>query len=259
MKVHAYRAQQGQALVESVLVCAALVLAFIGSGWLYRAHSTALSAQNAAAHGAFLATRQQADSWALRSDEGSLRVLDYNLEPFFRGLASASKSAGIQIAQHGNYLIPHRQQAEQALARYTLADQWGTDNRQVYTSSVALALSAPWALPPRSNTYEQSFPEQEMAVAYGSSTIRLERFTSIISNAGHASSDAQVQQRLAHSEQGWSSAANNSYALSERIHHAVAASDAAWKRPLATTEWLAGWAGEVPRHLLHRNTQKGLP
>src|SRR5690606_28392694 len=108
-------------------------------------------------------------------------------------------------------------------------------------------------------TRELPSPEQKAVMAPTGSTVRLERFTSIISNAGHASSDAQVQQRLAQSELGWSSAATSSYALSERIHHGVAASDSAWERPLATIEWLAEWAGEVPGHLLFRNTQKGQP
>lgn len=211
--------QEGQAMAEALLVCLALLLLSSASVWLFRAQQVALSVQHASARSAFLAARQ---------------------------LPSASnQSAG------RNYVIAHLRSTPSAQTRYRLADQWKADNRRIFQVDVRQPLAVPFAdggLFARMSAHNGATP-----------ALTLKRSTAILIDAGHASSDAHTQQRVAQAQTAWALAAHTSYDLAEKINHAMAPVDAAWSRPLLMSEWVGHWASVVPEDTLDAHANKGQP
>ena len=74
----------------------------------------------------------------------------------------------------------------------------------------------------------------------------IRRQTSLITGAGHASSDSTAQQCVAMSTVGWLSAASLSIQATrqEKITHAPR--HAVWKRGALKNDWLTPWADLVP-------------
>ena len=70
----------------------------------------------------------------------------------------------------------------------------------------------------------------------------LRRQTSILTGAGHASDDNQVQQRLAFAPTAWQNSSRVSYQLASKTDAAMKAVDGAWARDSPTGEWQIGRA-----------------
>jgi hypothetical protein len=75
---------------------------------------------------------------------------------------------------------------------------------------------------------------------------RLARFTSVAEAGGHAVSDDDGQHRLTHGRLGWSEAADESRALSNRLRGRIAGIENAWGKRQPGDDWVSAWAGLVP-------------
>lgn len=211
--------QAGQAMAEALLVCLTLLVLSSASVWLFRAQQVALSVQHASARAAFLAARQLP--------------------------SPGNPSAG------PNYVIAHLRSTPSAQTRYRLADQWKADNRRIYQAHVWQPLTVP---------FSHGGLLAGMSAHKGASpALTLKRSTAILIDAGHASSDAHTQQRVAQAQTAWALAARTSYDLAEKINQAMAPVDAAWSRPLLMSEWVGHWASVVPKDALKVQVSEGQP
>lgn len=201
------RLQQGQGMAEALIVCLALLTLVSAGVWLFQAHHLAVLAQHESSRVAFRATRY-------------LSVMGH---------------PGLYVDQ----VVPALRLDKVAQARYALTQELGTDKRQVYRADASASLLKPFSDNIR-------FAQLNQTPGTLGDRLDIVRSTAILLDAGHASSDQLAQQRLADAPLVWANAANRSYSLSERIHHAVAATDAAWSRPLAMSEWLSHWADVIP-------------
>lgn len=208
------RLQQGQGMAEALIVSLALLTLVSAGVWLFQAHHLAVLAQHESSRVAFRATRY-------------LSVIG-------------------QPGLYADQVVPALRLDKVAQARYALTQELGTDKRLVYRADARASVLKPFS-------ENQRFTQLNQAPATLGDHLDIVRSTAILIDAGHASSDQLAQQRLADAPLVWANAANRSYSLSERIHHAVAGTDAAWSRPLAMSEWLSHWADVIPPDRLGPN------
>lgn len=74
----------------------------------------------------------------------------------------------------------------------------------------------------------------------------LSRHTALAAQAGHAASDVQIQQRLAESRTGWSSAADPSRSLARTLRSRAGEVDGAWGGRKPGDDWVSAWHDLVP-------------
>lgn len=72
------------------------------------------------------------------------------------------------------------------------------------------------------------------------------RHTALAAQAGHATSDALAQQRLAESRAGWSGVADASRGLSRTLRNRAGEVDAAWGGRKPGDDWVSAWQDLVP-------------
>ncbi len=72
------------------------------------------------------------------------------------------------------------------------------------------------------------------------------RHTALAAQAGHATSDAQAQHRLAESRAGWSGVTDASRRLSRTLRNRAGEVDAAWGGRKPGDDWLSAWHDLVP-------------
>jgi len=82
---------------------------------------------------------------------------------------------------------------------------------------------------------------------FGGGRPTLRRHVAVLAGAGHAGSDAAVQQRVAQSALAWADASRASMLAGSRVADRTAPADRAWGRPAPVFDWLGPWAGAVPR------------
>jgi hypothetical protein len=83
-------------------------------------------------------------------------------------------------------------------------------------------------------------------------SLRIARSTSILTGAGHASSDVAVQQRVAQGASGWTQAAARSISAGREVAARMQGVDDAWARPRPDFDWLGSWHALVPADRLVR-------
>lgn len=82
--------------------------------------------------------------------------------------------------------------------------------------------------------------------AWESMTPRLRRHTAILTDAGHAHSDAGVTARLQASPQTWATSAARSAQHGRDVASQLARIDRPWNRPAPQFDWLTPWEHLVP-------------
>ncbi|PLC49473.1 hypothetical protein CR159_12780 [Pollutimonas subterranea] len=233
-------AQQGQALVEGLIVLLVLLSLWVGVAWLGRLQDMALQATHASRYVAF----------ALSRDPGAHMEADMRRHYFSGPAHQWSDRRGDRL------LSPKLDEVALHIERQTvlaapaqagrtsgnagiLRRQWHIEDTGILASTITVApRSRPVrAVEPTSVTGLSYFDHQQLA---------LRRHTAILTGAGHASSDTAAQQVVADSALAWSQSASASYALGANIAGAMSAVDAAWNRPEPNFDWLAPWAGQVP-------------
>jgi hypothetical protein len=231
MMVTCRRAQTGQALTEALVVMAVFIVLVQALVWLWRAHAVAVSSQHASAHAAFLFTRAASNSVSASSDTALVGTEALSWLEKQASVVSHTGGLNAALGLDAIYSMPSSGSSSAAVQADRLASQWLANDRRVHRATVNVDIPgfAPLQAPQGSHV-----------------PLRLRRFTAILANAGHASSDASAQHRLGQSSDGWADAAQTSYALSRRIHDSVAAIDAAWDRPVLLSEWLSHWHAVAP-------------
>ena len=231
----------GQALVEGLVVVAAMAALFVAIPWLGRLQDLALQAAHASRYAAFSLARDP----DLRPAESIRRHYFFGSSHQWRSLAgqrlvAQDWQARLAVAPHTvpATALPGGVDSDASALRGGLAlDQWG-----ILEARVQVSFPESPAFPPSTVEAGRHFARWR----YPS----LSRHTAILVDAGHAASDQLAQQRVAESGPGWGNAAAVSYSLGRRISNAVAPSDRGWGRDAPTFDWLAPWAGWLPSHHL---------
>ncbi|NYT61219.1 pilus assembly protein [Alcaligenaceae bacterium] len=232
--------QQGQALVEGLVVLLALMSLWVGVSWLARFQDMALQASHASRYAAFSLSRNleaniendmrrhffsgPAHQW---SDRRGKRLLSSALDEI--DVQTHRQTALAVQAQPGGALL-HAQ---------ALRQDWRLDD----TGVLAVQLSAAPRLGLAS--LHNNLPADGLAY-FDSQNLLLQRHTSLLTGAGHAADDMAVQQTVANSSLAWSNSANSSYVHGKKIASAMTAVDAGWGRPQPVFDWLEPWSGHVP-------------
>ncbi|RTZ41130.1 hypothetical protein EKL30_15740 [Candidimonas sp. SYP-B2681] len=237
--MHTHAVQDGQALVEGMVVMMVLLSLWTGTAWLGRLQDMGLQATHASAYSAFSSSRNPtakidhdvkrsyfsgpAHNWA---DRRGRRILSNELDEIV--LQSMRHAALDNKAQPGG-----PGDDAQSLRRDWRLDDTGILVSQVNVSALATRPTLPKAAFTGMADFDMPYPQ-------------LRRHTAILTGAGHASNDLAVQQTVSRSALGWGSSATTSYGHGRSIASVMVSVDAAWNRTEPVFDWLAPWAGYVP-------------
>lgn len=232
--------QSGQALAEGLAVLGLMLLVCMAIAWLGRFQDMALSAQHASRHAAFQQTRT---GIALTSADISKHYFSgpahqWNTlrgQPF---LGAGGEGVGVSIRRQA--LGPYAQPGGQGGPASALRGDWGIQDPGVLHVGVSLAAAS----------FENGAAANSARLYLDSGYPSLHRHTAILTGAGHASGDAQVQQVLARSELAWGASASTSYTAGKKVAAIMNRLDSAWSRTAPDFDWLAPWAGRIPEHHL---------
>jgi len=245
------RLQAGQALVEALVVFTVLLSVWVAIAWLGRFQDIALQASHASRFAAFSEARgERLQTQMVRQSfftTPSHRWTDRRGNLLFTAGGDELK---LDIVR-GNGLDTMAQAGRDAAYAGTLREQWKLADTGIVDARVQVQF-------PVSAAANAARPDTFMAGLrdFDHTYPRLMRHTSILTGAGHASADHEVQERVAGSALAWADAAHRSYGLGGQILSSMQAVDAAWQRPAPIWDWLGAWAGEVPqRHLLSSGGQ----
>ena len=235
--------QSGQALVESLVAMLALAVLWVALHWLAHYQDMALSAIHASRHLAFVAAR------AVPEEAGHAVA-----QRFFNGLAHRwtdrrgrvlLEDTAVHVSQSRPRPLSAQAQPGKNLPHSAiLRRDWGLEDAGILRARVALDFSRMMA-PSRKHgkgllglhVFDLPYPP-------------VARSTSILTGAGHAASDAGVQDRVAASRLAWSDAQVASRTAGEEIALRAHGVDAGWDRADARFDWLRPWSGRVPGHIL---------
>lgn len=229
--------QQGQALAEGLLVLLSLLLAWAAITWLGRMQDVSLQAAHASRYVAFAATR------GFEAQAEKQTLTHYFSGPAHQWQDKSGKlllKPGSQqvsmVSQRLSSLAASAQPGGSGPAVSDLRTEFHTaDNGILRVSSVVDVTG----LPPAESTAITDITKWWPV---------LRRETSILTGAGHASDDSQVQQRLASAPTAWQDSSRVSYRLASKTDAAMKAVDGAWGRPSPTSEWLDVWTASLPSH-----------
>lgn len=239
--------QAGQALAEGLVALLFLLSLWVAVAWLGRLQEMALTVQHASSHAAFAAARFDTRS-----------IPDYTRGQFFSGPAHQWSDRG------GNSILGSvADQVEVRLARSAMMPtgaQPGGEGADASSLREDLRLNDLGILKAQVIAAPRAVREVHAGATEQSSVLGLSQFdtaypvlrrhTSLLTDAGHASSDSSVQLTLQGSETAWSHSANVSYALGKKIHSVMRPVDSGWARPAPVFDWLGPWAGRVPERRL---------
>jgi hypothetical protein len=231
------KACAGQALVESLVVVLALGAMFVAIPWLGRFQDIALQAGHASRFAAFSLAR-----------DNSLRPLPGIHRHFFSG------SSHQWATSHGDRIVGDDSQISLAVSTLpnlnVLAQPGGIEpdasaQRRGLRIGEQGLMKARVAVSFPSNAAPVA-PDAAKAPAYPS----VARHVAILVDAGHASDDTSVQQRVANSEPAWANMAESSHSLGRRAAGISVVLDKGWGREAPSFDWLEPWAGRLPAYRL---------
>lgn len=236
--------QGGQALAESLFALTGLVALWVAVHWLSHYQDAALSATHASRHAAFVAAR-------LTEPDDSAALTD----PFFTGAAHrwTDRHAVAILDPHTSVglvtfrlppLSANAQPATDTKHAQVLRRDWHLEDIGIVRTQVQLDLPSRSLKPTTSDTsllklgvFDEAYPV-------------LARSTAILTGAGHASSDMDVQFKIGSSDFAWKSTYTRSRDAASEIETRAHGVDAGWSRPGVTLDWLQPWSGRVPSYLI---------
>ncbi|HUH59001.1 MAG TPA: pilus assembly protein [Candidimonas sp.] len=229
--------QQGQAMVEGLVVLLALTALWSAISWLGRLQDIDLQAAHASRYAAFSSTRHP--NMDAHRNMGHIARLHFFGGPAHqwtdaqgsRMLRNAAEEVQFDTDRRGS-LPFHAQPGGSGGNATSLRADWHIADTGIVDSHVTVAPSA--------------FNPAD----WGISAVR--RHTAILVGAGHAGNDTHVQHRLAESALAWGKSAQASYGVGRSIAGAMVAVDAGWDRPEPIFDWLDPWADAVPDSHLAR-------
>lgn len=225
--------QQGQAIVEGLVVLLALTALWSAISWLGCLQDIDLQAVHASRYAAFSATRQP-------NMDGHSNTRHTAQTHFFSGPTHrwADAQGGrmlLNTAQEVRFNIDRTQQLPMH------AQPGGSDGN-------ATILRTDWHIADTGivDSHATVRPSAVNFADWGISGVR--RHTAILVGAGHVVTDAHVQGRLADSAMAWGNGSQASYRAGRNIAGAMVAVDAGWNRPEPVFDWLGPWTGMVPNY-----------
>jgi len=233
--------QRGQALSEGLLALMVLLLVWLSVAWLGRYQDILLQADHASRFAAFALTR-----------DPEARPVD-GVHGFFSGAGAVWRDvrgqglfdrlhSGVSLAVGRNAVLPRTAQVGAPSTDALLMRQdWGIEDSGVLVATVSVA-------PGVSMAEGKSGSRASRLLRFDDPYPPAHRSTAILEGAGHASGDAQAQERVANSLTAWGRATELSQARGREIAQHAAPVDAAWSRPKPSFDWLQPWRGMVPNH-----------
>lgn len=225
--------QCGQALAEGVLALAALTVLFWAIPVIGRYQDIALQTTHASRHAAFSAAQKGVDDTHLLPAiqqrffaQPHLRWRDASGRPLLDGGINLQ----LQRTASGSALQPATPEGQTLYRDWRLHDQ-GVLSARVSTSARDVSRGV--------------FPAFVGTLAFTG-------HTAVLSGAGHAVSDADVQRRVASGDSGWGRAARQSSAAGRAAAQRLRGVDAAWGRAQPSFDWLTPWTALVPQDRLPR-------
>lgn len=241
--------QLGQAAAEALLVLLLLASLWVGIAWLLRWQDIAMQAQHASRYAAFAASR-----------DAAAQPLEDIRHGYFSGPAHLWRDRrGADLLSAARSEVSLQFDLEQVLDAAAqpggahadardLRQGWLIEDAGIVTARVEVAAVAP--APPASGMARFDASSASGLAQFDAWRPTIRRHAAILAGAGHASSDARVQQRVAGSGLGWAFAADRSYALGRRVQSWAGGLDRPWGRTEPLFDWLGPWAGRVPDRYL---------
>ena len=233
--------QQGQALVEGLIVLLCLLTLWVGGTWLLRLQDVALHGQHATRFGAFTLAR----GGDLSEDRVTPR--------FF-----VAPHAGWRN-RHGGALVPPGQ-VHMATSRLEplgpqgqpgaserhasrLRQEWKLQDTGIARVSLDISPQAGTAAAERLANTERADTGLRFVDTIA---LLLRRHTAILTDAGHSADAQEAHKRAAGSDSAWRQAARASYAAAERIAATAIPVDSPWDRARPVLDWFMPWVGKKP-------------
>ena len=223
--------QQGQALVEALVVMVVLASLWLGLAWVGRLQDIGLQLMHASRRAAFAYAHQDLAPQAL--DAGGDGYLD-------------APGQRWQTRQGQDLLAD-----EASLAVRSMGNQRSQQPGDPLTGAAALRrelhLGDPdlWRAEARAQTRGEAGTQGTLH-DFDRLGLQLQRHTAILRGEGAAASDADTQAILAGSPGAWGDAAQMSRTAGERTLARLKGVDAAWGRALPDWDWIHAWTGSVP-------------
>ncbi|CAM5181104.1 Pilus assembly protein OS=Castellaniella defragrans OX=75697 GN=HNR28_002323 PE=4 SV=1 [Castellaniella defragrans] len=228
-------------MVEALLVLGVLGSLAVGIAWLGRLQDAGLQLGHASRRVAFARAHQGLHPFEL--DAGVDGYLsgpghDWNTRRGTSFLGAASLAAGPQAtASVFNTGVAPAMQAGDPV---TGASQWRAELRlgdaEVWRGEAGVVIGRPDA----TGTLRD----------FDDMGLTLRRHTAILTGAGAAESDEEVQRLLAESGQAWDQLAAVSRHRGRTAQQRLQGVDEAWARAQPDWDWVSGWAGQVPSRYL---------
>jgi len=234
--------QSGQAIVEALLTLVILSLVLTAVAWLGRYQDIALQASHASRYAAFATAR--AEPPVFNSIWHS-----YFLGPSHRWsdrrgqrLLNNERQLDVEVNRERE-LVPWAQPGQMAANAQDLREQWSVADEGMVDAHISVAFS-PNQMQEASKVSAFAAGLRDFDAAYPTLT----RHTSILTDAGHASSAEHAQRHVRESTRAWSNASNDSYRLAKQIQTVMNPVDAGWGRTGPNVDWLDAWTDAVPDH-----------
>jgi len=233
--------QQGQALVEGLIVLLCLLTLWVGGTWLLRLQDVALVGQHATRFGAFDLAR----AGSLSEDRVTPR--------FFAGPHAGwrNRHAGALVppgqvrmaTSRSVQLGPQGQPGASERHASRLRQEWGLQDTGIAQVSLDISPQAGTARAARSADTERADP---VVGFVDTIALLLRRHTAILTDSGHSTDAHEAHKRAAGSDSAWRQAAQASYAAAERIAAAAMPVDSPWHRARPILDWFMPWVGKKP-------------
>jgi len=225
---------RGQALLEGMVGLVALIVMFWAIPVLGRYQDIALQGAHASRYAAFLA---------------ALGVPSHGDVSAMTGTAYFSGSPQRWRTASGDALMPLGPEISTQRVPDVMAAQPGAGHAQ------AAMLRHEWQVGDDAMLQATVLAQPHDVVSLlpaAPGSLRIVRSTSILTGAGHASSDTAAQQRVADGASGWAQAAARSSSAGREVAARMQAVDEAWARPHPDFDWLGAWQALVPADRLVR-------
>ena len=244
--------QDGQAMVETMVVSFALAVTWVAIHWLMNYQDIALTAEHASRQSAFEATRSLAanNAGSLPEAPASVDVLrhfvgDAHRWTDRRGERLFAPETGLEASwSRAQPLSAGAQPGRAATHAPTLRDELRLADAGILTASAGVRFDG--ASRGTDGPESQLLGLAPFDLPYPS----LRRSISILVGAGHAHSDHDAQARVAGSRSAWAHAFELSRSVGSTVASRADGIDDAWVRERPTFDWLLRWEGQVPPHLL---------
>lgn len=233
--------QQGQALVEGLIVLLCLLTLWVGGIWLLRLQDVALAGQHASRLGAFDLAR----AGRLSEDRVTPRFFAGPHAGWHnrRGGALVPPGQVHMATSRSVQLGPQGQPGASERHASRLRQEWGLQDMGIAQVSLDISPQAGTASSERSASSERADP----ALGFiDTIALLLRRHTAVLTDAGHSTDAREANKRAGGSDSAWRQAARASYAAAERIAASAMPVDSPWHRARPVLDWFMPWAGKKP-------------